>query len=59
MFRVFVAVVLGVLIIGPLLLQAGVLEHAGGFRDFVETEVKMFELAANWIRFTVGGGRHA
>ena len=49
MLRLIGAIVVAVLIVGPLLAQAGVLENAGFFRDFVELEVRAFASFYDWL----------
>jgi hypothetical protein len=50
MLRLIGAVVLIVLVIGPLLLQLGVLEHTGLFRELIELEVKAFSELLDIVR---------
>ncbi len=50
MLRLLGALVLIVLIIGPLLLQLGVLDNAGLFRELIELEVKAFSQAVDFVR---------
>jgi hypothetical protein len=50
MLRLIGAIVVVVLIVGPLLLQAGLLDSAGPFRELVELEVRMFADLVTWLR---------
>jgi hypothetical protein len=50
MLKFIGAVVLIVLIVGPLLLQAGVLEDTGLFRELIELEVRAFTDLVDVIR---------
>jgi hypothetical protein len=50
MLKFIGAVVLIVLIIGPLLLQAGMLADAGLFRELIELEVRAFTDLIDLIR---------
>jgi hypothetical protein len=50
MLRLIGAIVVVVLVIGPLLLQAGLLDNAGAFRDLIELEVRLFVDLVAWIR---------
>jgi hypothetical protein len=50
MLRLIGALVLIVLILGPLLLQLGVLEHTGLFRELIELEVKAFTQLLDLVR---------
>ncbi|MBV9539253.1 MAG: hypothetical protein JOY70_10005 [Acidisphaera sp.] len=50
MLRLIGAIVIILLVVGPLLEQAGLLDHAGVFREFVDVEVRAFAELAAWIR---------
>jgi hypothetical protein len=50
MLRLIGAIVVVVLIVGPLLLQAGLLDNAGAFRELVELEVRIFTEFVDWAR---------
>lgn len=50
MLRLIGALVIAILIIGPLLEQAGLLEHAGIFRDLIALEVQAFAQLVAWVR---------
>jgi hypothetical protein len=55
MLRLLGALVLIVLILGPVLLQIGVLENAGLFRELIELEVKAFSELVDFLRTTING----
>ncbi|HEX3350949.1 MAG TPA: hypothetical protein VHS58_22885 [Acetobacteraceae bacterium] len=50
MLRLIGAIVVVLLIIGPLLLQAGLLDNGGVFRQLVEIEVQAFADLVAWLR---------
>jgi hypothetical protein len=54
MLRLIGAIVIALLIIGPLLAQAGLLDHAGLLRDLVDLEVRSFVDVVNWFRRMTG-----
>jgi hypothetical protein len=55
MLRVIGGLVVIVLVLGPLLLQIGVLENAGLFRELIELEVKAFSMLIEFVRATING----
>ena len=50
MLRLIGAIVILLLLVGPLLAQAGLLSDAGLLRDFVTLEVRTFLACADWVR---------
>lgn len=48
--RLIGALIVILLIIGPLLMQAGLLDNAGLLHDFVALEIRAFTDLVDWIR---------
>ena len=56
MLRLFGAVVLIVLIVGPLLDRAGFLTDAGLFREFVDLEMRAINQFLDYVRSRIHAG---
>ncbi len=54
MLRLIGALVILLLLVGPLLAQAGLLSETGLMRDFVTLETRGFISAVNWVRGVIG-----
>ncbi len=50
MLRLIGALVVLLLLVGPLLQQGGMLPDSGLLHDFVDLEVRVFVSGVNWVR---------
>jgi hypothetical protein len=54
MLRLIGAIVVILLIVGPLLVRVGVLDQGGLLREFVDLETRLFIEVFDWLRALVG-----
>jgi hypothetical protein len=54
MLRLIGAIVVILVIVGPLLVRVGLLDQGGFLREFVDLETRLFVDLVEWIRALIG-----